>query len=156
MYHSIANTAHELLNNVPGFVGICEALHIMEQFQPLNLPVAASTSTSVTGDSTLDSALAGAATGVIDTLAPGSLQILGIDLTGKNIANEYSKIITPITLPAQSIQALIIFNVTNLGAFTFRAILVLIGLVILIALVINVTSENVDIDQIAGLAAMAA
>lgn len=37
-FNSVSATAHQTLNNIPGFVGLVEALDIVEQFQPFQLP----------------------------------------------------------------------------------------------------------------------
>jgi hypothetical protein len=37
-FTAVSDKAHETLNNIPGFEGLVEALDIVEQFQPFNLP----------------------------------------------------------------------------------------------------------------------
>lgn len=37
-FQSVSNATHDTLNNIPGFLGLVEALDIAEQFQPFSLP----------------------------------------------------------------------------------------------------------------------
>lgn len=152
-FDSVSNSVHAIVNEVPGFTGIFEAMDLALQFQPLVLPGSTSSSTtSLTGDPTLDAAIAGTVTGVTDTLAPGALQLLGVDPNAKNISGLYSQILKPITLPSDSIQAILTFIVTNAGAFIFRALLVTIGMILLIGLTINIMNPEGKMKAVADIA----
>jgi hypothetical protein len=100
-----SNKTHEILNNVPGFLGIVEALDNVEQFQPYQTP--------------------------------------GISNDPNNILN---KIPNPFTITSDSIQASLQFVVSNTVAFLIRALIVIIGVVIVIALVQNAFRQSTGIN----------
>jgi hypothetical protein len=106
------------INNVPGFAGVIEALDVAEQFQPLQLQQtqadiqAASTNTDYT--------------------------IFGIDTGISNPFADISALKSAITLPADAMQAFIVFIAVNTRAALIRAFLIFIGLVILVAVLQNV------------------
>ena len=104
-FQSVSYAAHDTLNNIPGFLGIVEALDEIEQFQPFVLPDGS---------------------GVI-----GQIPIIG-------------GILAPITLPADSMQALLTFITANTLAAIVRGIIIFFGLVILVALIKNAMSQTVE------------
>jgi hypothetical protein len=98
---TISDATYQTINNIPGFLGIVEALDIAETFQPFTLP---------------DNA------GVL-----GKVPILG-------------GVIQQIQLPADTLQAVLVFIVDNTLATLVRGLIIFIGIVILVALIKNATS----------------
>lgn len=113
-FMSISQKSHDILNTVPGFVGIVDALDLIEQFQPLSLQSNTPTDTTNT-DYTL----------------------FGIDTTVPNPVAVYNKAVSAITLPANNIQAILVFITANTAAAVIRGILMLIGIVIIMSLIAN-------------------
>jgi hypothetical protein len=118
-FKTLNNTIQSTLINVPGFEGLVEAFDIAEQWQPLTLP---NISTSGSTNNT-------------------NYTLLGID-TG--IPNPSASVAQAITLPADTMQALLTFIVLNTRAALIRGILIFLGIVILIALFMNIYQENVS------------
>ncbi len=131
-YHSIADTSHQILNNVPGFLAIEEALDISEQFQPFQLPKQSNVNTAT------NTVVNDLATAVFGPTAPVLLAPIEAGLKGVN----------PITLPADWMQAFLVFFVTNLRAGLLRGSIMMIGLVIVIAMMINLMNPSEKLDQV--------
>lgn len=106
-FETVSQQAHKLLNNVPGFQGIVEALDTIETFQPWQLPQS--------GNSDADIPIIG---GIVSNITH----------TAK--------------LPADAMQATLIFVATNAMAFLIRASMVIIGMVIMTALIYNIVGIN--------------
>ncbi len=113
---SAIDTIHETLNNVPGFLGICEALDIAEQFTPFKLPAT--------------------------TNNPNPVGTVFNDITGLSSLKELKTFSDVITLPSETIQAALVFLVDNTRASVFRGTLILLGLVICVALIINLINPE--------------
>ncbi len=105
------DNVHETLNNVPGFLGICEALDLAEQFKPMRAP-------TKQGDSNFAQNVFNQITGISDLKELAAMQ-------------------QTITLPSDTLQALLIFIVENTRAALIRGLLILLGTIICIALIIN-------------------
>ena len=146
-YHSISVSAHDILNNVPGFLGICEALDLLEQFQPFRLPaVSSSSSNAVTGAANIVSSVGQAIAPVLGPVGP--ILLSPLDSSIKGLASQYSKVVNPLTLPADAMQAGITFLVTNIGAALFRGTLIIIGTIIVIALMINLINPGENTEEL--------
>jgi len=106
-FSAVADKSHETLNNIPGFEGLVEALDIVEQFQPFQLPNNA-----------------------------GWLgQIPGV-----------GGIIQGIEFPADAMQGFLMFVTSNTMAALIRFGIIMIGVFILMALILNaVRQSTVDI-----------
>ncbi len=110
---SVANTTHEILNNIPGFVGIVDAIDSAESFVPFKIQNSG-----------------GQDIGII-----GHLPFIGGIAQGA--ANQ-------ITLPADTMQALLVFVTANTMAAIIRFIIIMTGVVILIALVMNAIGTTIE------------
>lgn len=122
---STGQQAHDILNNFPGFAEICEAVDIVEQFVPFALPTK-----SDNGSGSTDINIFGIDTGIPD---PGVIAQKAVQL------------------PSDIIQAIFVFSVTNLGAFLVRSMFVILGIILLVALMINMISkQGIDVGDTAG------
>lgn len=110
---SVGNRTHEILNNIPGFVGIVDALDSVETFVPF----------TIQND-------AGTDLGII-----GHLPFIG----GIAQAAAYQ-----VTLPYQSMQAFLTFVTANTLAAFVRLILIMAGVVIIIALIMNAIGTTIE------------
>lgn len=110
---SISNSTHDILNNVPGFIGIVNALDNVEQFVPFHL----------------------VSTGGQDVGILGHLPFIGQNI--QNAANA-------VTLPSDAIQALLVFITANTMAAIIRLIIIFSGVIILVALIMNIQSQMVE------------
>lgn len=119
---NVSYQANQIINQVPGFSGICEALDIVEQFVPFTLPTNAATDVAIA------------------TQNP-DINIFGWDIGLPNPFNIASQAQAAIQLPSDSIQAILVYTTTNLAAFLVRAFFVTIGLIMFAALMINLQSE---------------
>lgn len=130
---TVSAQANAIVNTIPGFLGVCEAVDKVEQFVPFQLPANASAAVGNTG-----------IPGV--TTQTGTIDIFGwnIDVpTGFSIASPQQIA----QLPADAIQAVLVFTTTNFLAFAVRSIIVLAGIILFTALVINVISSIVNVDD---------
>jgi murein DD-endopeptidase MepM/ murein hydrolase activator NlpD len=125
-----AAQANQIVNTIPGFLGICEGLDMVEQFVPFALPT-----TSAINQGSQDINIFGWDTGI---LTPGAA------------------VQQAVQLPSDAIQAVLVFTVTNFMAFAIRAIFVIVGVVLAWSLLINLISENIDVSQLGALAGQAA
>jgi surface antigen len=101
--------SHAILNTIPGFLGVCEALDTVEQFVPFTLPTQGQ-SDLATATQNNNVTVFGWNTGLINPF--GIAQSI-------NAAN---------ALPSDSIQAVLVFTVTNFMSFATRAFFVIIGI----------------------------
>lgn len=133
-----------IINQVPGALGICEALDKVEQFVPFRLPTNTTSSqqsqpTGIPGVSTV--------TDVINIFGWNfSLPDIQIqDPASQAIAQTQAAAL----LPSDGIQAVLVFTVTNFFAFATRAIFVALGIVLLAALLLNLVSVFVKPQELA-------
>lgn len=127
---TVSNQANQLVNQIPGFLGICEALDIVEQFVPFTLPTQGSQDITTATQNT-DVNIFGWDTGVSNPFA---------------IAQATQ---AAVALPADAMQAVLVFTVTNFAAFAIRALFVTCGLVLFFSLMINLVSEVMDVKDVA-------
>lgn len=125
-----SSQAKDFINNVPGFLGICESLDIVEQFIPFTLP--------------------GQALQDISTASqPGTYNLYGWDTGIPNIPALNAKAQATIQLPSDAMQAVLVFVVTNMTAFLIRSMFVVAGLILFYALMINLGIEILDVKDTA-------
>lgn len=106
-FNAVSDKTHETLNNIPGFAGLVEALDIVEQFQPFQLPD--------------NSGTIGKIPGVGD-------------------------IIQTLQFPADAMQGFLLFVTSNTMAALIRFGIIMIGVFILMALILNaVRQSTVDV-----------
>lgn len=110
---SVSNKTNQILNNVPGFVGLVDALDSAETFQPFKIE----------------------STGGQDIGIIGHLPFIGG--AAQAAANQ-------VTLPSDAIQALLVFITANTMAAIIRLMIIMLGLIILIALVMNAIGTTVE------------
>src|SRR6266702_707242 len=110
---SVSNNINQTLNNVPGFLGLVEALDEAETFVPFRL----------------------VSTGGQDIGILGHLPFIGGGL--QSAADQ-------ITLPADQMQAILVFVTSNTLAAIVRFIIIFIGVMILVALVLNALGSSVE------------
>jgi hypothetical protein len=147
-YFNIETTAaqaHAIINQVPGFLGICEALDTVEQFVPFQLP----TNTTTSSQQGQQTPIPGVTT-VTDTINifGWNLQIPDIQIQDPATAAA-QQIANVATLPSDAIQATLVFVTTNFFAFATRALFVLIGFFLLSALILNIVSMFAKPSEIA-------
>lgn len=119
VFDNAGNQIHDLLNNVPGFAGIFEALDKAEQFQAFQLPANdTSPNTSIGWIGYVP---------IVGQVAQAQADINA----AKNLA----------TLPANSIQATLVFITSNSLAFSLRAVLIMAGFILFMALAFNIMSQ---------------
>jgi hypothetical protein len=124
LFLSVSNNTHDILNDIPGFSGICDALDNAEQFTPFRIVNSG-----------------GQDLGII-----GHLPFVGpAAQAGANL----------ITLPQDTIQALLTFITANTMAALFRLLIMFVGLAIIFTLIRNafvhgvVSAENSESAQVA-------
>ena len=120
-FNTVAQNTQDTLANIPGLIGIIETIDLVEQFQPLHLTSNASPTNPTPTDYT----------------------IFGIDTGVPNYPAAYSKLVKDIQLPADNIQAILVFVTTNTKAFAIRSGLILIGLTIIFVLIMNFLMSEV-------------
>ena len=120
-FNTVAQNTQDTLANIPGLIGIIETIDLAEQFQPLHLTSNASPTNPTPTDYT----------------------IFGIDTGVPNVPAAYSKLVKDIQLPADNIQAILVFVTTNTKAFAIRSGLILIGLTIIFVLIMNFLMSEV-------------
>ena len=128
--------AHDLVNEIPGFTGICEALDAVEQFVPFQLPTQAQNDINTATQNT-------------------DVTIFGWDTGINNPFSSASAAQAAIQLPSDSIQAVLVFTTTNAGAFLVRSIFVVCGLVLFISLMSNLVGQFVSTDDVKQFASLA-
>ena len=116
---TVSGQAHDIINTVPGFLGICEALDIVEQFVPFTL--------TTSGQQALNTATQN-----------NDIQIFGWDTGIINPFGVAQSATAAVQLPADTLQAVFVFLTTNAMAFIVRSLFVLVGLVLFLALMGNI------------------
>lgn len=117
---------HDYLNNIAGFGGIVIALDKVEQFQPFSLAERANSGGSDTTGNII---------GIINAAPGGNF----VTQAANGVASAVNSNV--LQLPADAMQAVLVFITANSLAFSIRALLVMIGLLLLIAVSINIMSD---------------
>lgn len=113
------------INNVPGFDGVIEAIDLAEQFQPLQLQQTQKDMQAASQANT-------------------DYTLFGIDTGIPNPFADVSALKHAITLPADAMQAILVFMVVNTRAALIRGFLIFIGLVILFAVISSILSNGMQ------------
>lgn len=137
---SSATQALQIINTVPGFTGICEALDMSEQFVPFQ--IVDKTSPTVSTPSM--------------TNVPWDISTWNWNINDPNNYSPQKAIQQAISLPSDGIQAVLVFATTNAMAALVRATFVAIGLILMFSLLSNLATSLVDVKDVAKGVAMVA